>query len=148
MIIDHIRNRKNYYYLGENFKKALDICADATKADFKVEDIAIDGDNAFIRARTVATAPMEKCRIEAHRQYADVHFMLEGEEERGYADIDTLKKTEFDNDDTDFYEGEVDLVTVKEGYFMIVLPQDAHMPCVCTKEPSKANKLIGKIKVN
>ena len=35
MIIDHIRNREKYYYLGEDYKAALDFFANVPSTPFE-----------------------------------------------------------------------------------------------------------------
>lgn len=148
MIIDHIRNRALYYSLGERVQKALDFMASYAAVNPQNEDIVLDGENVFVKVRPMNTKPVEDCSFEAHKKYADIHFAAKGSERIGYADVRILTEKSYDESkDAMALSGSGDLITLNEGYFMIVLPDDAHMPCVCVDKPSELIKLIAKIKL-
>lgn len=148
MIIDHIRNREQYYYLGEDFKKALDFFVTVPNTAFEKADIMIPNSNVMVKARPMDTRPIEQCSFEAHRIYADIHFVAYGIEQIGYADISKLEELNYDEEkDAAALEGKGDLLTLEPGYFMITLPDDAHMPCVCVGEAAPLGKMIAKIKL-
>lgn len=148
MIVDHIRNRQLYYGLGERFKKALDYLAAYEAGAQSDRDEHIEGDDLFVRIRPLVTKPLEQCSIEAHRLYADIHYVAKGVERIGYADVSTLNEVSYDEKaDAALLTGESDLVTLHEGYFMITLADDAHMPCVMADEPGFLEKLIVKVKL-
>lgn len=149
MIVDHIRNRSRYYGLGERFSQALDALAEyKPDGNSGKLDIPVEGDNVYIKVRPTLTRPAEQCAFEAHRDFADIHFVPEGAEKIGYADIKSMKIISYDTE-KDMYalEGEGELITLRGGYFMIAFPDDAHMPCVCAGEPLAISKLIAKVRV-
>lgn len=148
MIVDHIRNREKYYYLGEDYKKALDFFATVSGEPFEKADIAVPNSGVIVKARPMNTKPVEDCRFEAHREYADIHFVAYGKERIGYNDVKNLTEISFDaaKDAVDL-EGEGDLITLLPGYFLIALADDGHMPCVCVGEPAPLGKMIAKIKL-
>ena len=43
--------------------------------------------------------------------------------------------------------GTGDTALLREGWFMITFPQDAHMPCIAPDEPQPLGKMIAKIRV-
>lgn len=148
MIVDHIRNREKYYFLGEGYKAALDFFATVSDAPFEKADIKIANSCVLVKARPMDTKKIADCFFEAHREYADIHFVAYGKERIGYADVNKLKLVEYNAEkDAAFLEGEGDLVTLDKGYFMITLPCDAHMPCVCVEDPAPLGKMIAKIKL-
>ncbi len=148
MIIDHIRNREKYYYLGEDYKAALDFFADVSGDAFDKADISIDNSGVIVKARPMDTKKIEDCSFEAHRKYADIHFVAYGKERIGYSDVKKLELVEYNEEkDAALLTGEGDLITLLAGYFMITLPDDAHMPCVCVGEPAPLGKMIAKIKL-
>lgn len=148
MIVDHIRNREKYYFLGEDYKKALDFFATVTDEPFEKADIKVENSGVTVKARPMKTKKIEDCSFEAHREYADIHFVAYGKEKIGYADVKKLKLVEYNAEkDAALLEGEGDLVTLEKGYFMITLADDAHMPCVCSQEPAPLGKMIAKIKL-
>ena len=148
MIVDHIRNREKYYFLGEDFRKALDFFATVSDAPFEKADIPVPDSGVLVKARPMDTKPVEDCSFEAHRLYADIHFVAYGRERIGYADVKTLRELSYDSDkDAAALEGQGDLITLEKGCFMITLADDAHMPCVCLGEPAPLGKMSAKIKL-
>ena len=149
MIVDHIRNRANYYCLGEGFKKALDYCAGYQKGRTEKADEPIDGDNVFVRIRPMISKLEAECKIEAHKYYADIHYVAAGSEVIGWADTHTLKEISYDEaKDAYLLEGRCDYITLEEGYFMLTLADDAHKPCIAKDGvPGNLEKLCLKIKL-
>ncbi len=147
MIVDHIRNREKYYFLGEAYKTALDYFATVSSGEFDETDIKLDNE-VVIKARPMSTKEIKDCSFEAHRKFADIHFVVYGKEKIGYTDINKLGNAEYNEEsDVAFFEGEGDLITLLPGYFLIALADDVHMPCVCVNEPEKLGKMIAKIKL-
>ena len=148
MITDHIRNREKYYYLGEDYKTALDFFATVSGEPFEKADIAIENSGVMVKARPMETKIKEDCVFEAHRKYADIHFVAYGKEKIGYCDVKRLKLVDYNEEkDAALLEGEGDSITLLPGYFMITLPDDAHMPCICVEKPEPLGKMIAKIKL-
>ena len=148
MITDHIRNRDKYYFLGEDYKLALDYFAALTGEPFEDEDIPIGNGNSSIKARNLMTKTVEDSSFEAHRVFADIHFVVDGKEKIGYTDLKKLEPKTYDKEqDLAFLDGTGDFITLLPGYFLIAFPEDGHMPCVCVDEPEPIAKMIAKIEV-
>lgn len=148
MIIDHISNRAQYYYLGEDFKAALDFFAQLTDGLLEKSDVPVENSGVLVKVRPMNTKPEAECSFEAHREYADIHFLAYGEEQIGYAHTSKLREVSYDAEkDAALLEGTGDKLTLTAGYFMITLPQDAHMPCIAPASPAPIGKMIAKIKV-
>lgn len=148
MIVDHIRNRALYYCLGDDYKAALDFFATVSGEPFEKADIAVPNSGVMVKARPMDSRPVSECKFEAHREYADIHFVAYGREKIGYADVKNLKELCYNAEkDAADLEGEGDAVTLLPGYFMIVLADDAHMPCICVDKPEPLGKMIAKIKL-
>lgn len=111
--------------------------------------IELDGDNLFImnldipQGTDIANQPLEM-----HRQYIDVHILLEGTERIGWKPIEDISvyvqnyNTETDcalsNDKPQFF---VDLIP---GDICIVYPEDPHAPAISN---GRIRKLIGKVRI-
>lgn len=149
MIIDHIRNAKLYYCLGENFKKALDTLVAYKIQSNEVADIEVDKENVKIKVRPYVTKAAAECSFEAHKRYADIHYVAEGSEKMGYTDITKLTNISYDEKrDLQLLSGTGDFITLTKGYFMIAFPDDAHMPCVINENPELCHKLIAKVLID
>lgn len=148
MIVDHVRNRENYYFLGSDFKAALDFFATIKEEPFEKADIRVENSGVTVKARPMQTTELDEWKFEFHKKYADIHFVAYGVEKIGYADVKSLNELSFDADkDVGFLEGKGDLITLKPGYFMITLPDDAHLPCICDEKPAPLGKMIAKVKL-
>ena len=148
MIVDHIRNREKYYFLGADFKAALDFFANISNEPFEKADIAVENSSAIVKVRHMDTKKIEDCNFEAHRKYADIHFVAYGKERIGYCDVKNLNLLEYNEEnDVALLTGNGDLITLLPGYFMITLPEDAHMPGICVEKCEPLGKMIAKIKL-
>lgn len=148
MIIDHISNRGQYEWLGADFKAALDYFAGVHTDHLEKGNISLENADVLIKVRPMDTKPAQQCQFEAHREYADIHFLAYGAEKIGYAHIARMQELSYDaQKDAVVLEGEGDELLLTPGYFMITLPQDAHMPCIAPGEPAPIGKMIAKIKV-
>ena len=93
--------------------------------------------------------PREKARWEAHRKYIDVQYVLSGSEHFGYAPLERLSSVAYD-EAKDFHElkGEGDFLQVPAGTFMVLFPQDAHMPGIAGPGARFTKKIVVKIRLD
>ena len=148
MIFDHISNRHYYYSLGRDFQKALDFFAAVDDTPFEKADILVPDSDILVKARPMMSKPESECSFEAHRDYADIHFVAYGEEKIGTAPLREMRETGYNAEkDLVTVEGTGDTVLLRKGYFIITLPQDAHMPCIAPGECRPLGKMIAKIRM-
>ncbi len=95
------------------------------------------------------TTALAGAQLEAHRQYLDIQYILEGEEVMGWAPVDTLTPVGAFNNDNDYgmYEGDCTPVAVKAGYCYIVYPEDAHAPSKHLDNATNYRKIVVKLAV-
>ena len=110
--------------------------------------IQLSGGNRIL-VQDVTTAPADSKICEAHRQYLDVQYIVEGEEVVGWAPLETLTlEGEFNTTkDKGMYAGDCDFLNIREGYCYVVFPEDAHMPGSHLDKPQKYVKLVVKLEV-
>lgn len=109
----------------------------------------IDGNDLFASIQSYVTR-VSIPSPEAHRQYADIQYMLAGEEYVGVAPLHTLGTPTESHPDRDiwFYQGSTDLLTLSVGQFLILWPGDAHAPCIATNgTPAPARKCVVKVRL-
>ena len=148
MIIDRINNAHLYYSVHPRFKQAFEYIQQIdvnTIADGRHE---IDGDSMYALVQSYNTKLKEQGFWEAHRRYIDLQYVVQGAEGMGYANINHLQQGEYDAK-KDFLPlfGEGDLVTLKSGCFVLLLPEDAHMPGMAVGESAPVKKIVIKIAV-
>ena len=148
MIIDHIKNRAQYYGLGERYRIALDFLAQYDSTAAKKEDIFLDADNVYIKCRPMMSKIKADSSFEAHDHYADIHYVAGGVEEIGYAERSTMKEVAYNAEkDMVTLEGDGQYLQLAEGWFMITQPQDAHRPALApNNESAMLIKLIAKVR--
>ena len=149
MITANIKDAKRYFGVNPNFEKAFEFLKTLNK-DSDTGAFEFDGFKGSIVAFDASdtTPDGEQKPLEAHREYLDIHYVLNGSEAIGYADIDTLEGvTDYDAEgDYILLKGDMYKVYLKAGDFCIVFPEDAHAPTMHAFD-SKAKKAIVKIRV-
>ncbi len=147
MIKDNIKNAALYYGLGERFETALRFLEQyGGKADERADMPVSDG--VMVKCRPYVTKPQSECSFEAHRKFADIHFVVSGSEKIGYAPAGTLRiVSEDESKDMIRLEGSGVNVPLEKGDFMITFPDDAHMPCVENGSPVFCGKLVAKVEL-
>lgn len=94
-----------------------------------------------------ATKPLEGARLEAHRRFLDIQYILEGGEVVGWAPTDALTPEGLFNEEKDvgMYTGESTAITVPAGYCYVVFPEDAHAPGKHLQTPNDYKKIVVKL---
>ncbi|MHB1035641.1 MAG: YhcH/YjgK/YiaL family protein [Pirellulales bacterium] len=153
MILDRLENACLYRRLGARIAAAFDyLCATDFRQllDGRYE---LDGDRLFAMVQRYVTRPPSAAKWEAHRQYVDVQYVVEGVERIGYAPlVDGLPVVEaYDAaKDLAFFDAGGDLVTVRAGSFAIFTPQDLHAPGLAAESsgPAEVRKVVVKCRVD
>ena len=149
MIIDDLQNASQYYGLGPSFERGLRWLADNDLARLPVERYDIAGDTVFAMVQEYDSKPKSEGFWEAHRKYADIQLVVSGAEHMGYAPVPKLAAGDYDAE-RDFLplEGEGLFVDMAAGTFMILLPQDAHMPGMAIDTPVPMKKVVVKVRLD
>lgn len=148
MIIDRINNASLYYTIHPKFKEAFEYIASIDTASIPAGRYEIDGAAMYVLVQEYNTKLKEAGKWEAHRRYIDLQYVVQGEESMGYANIHHLQQGEYDAS-KDFLPlfGEGDEVRLKSGCFVLLFPEDAHMPSMAVGESAPAKKVVLKIAV-
>jgi YhcH/YjgK/YiaL family protein len=148
VVTDHLDRADRYRALAPRIAQALDYVRATTFASLADGKYAIDGDRVFALVQRYTTKPAAQGRWEAHRQYIDLQCVCEGVEQIGYAPLDTLTAEPYDAArDLTWLEGGGDFVTVRAGRFMLLWPDDAHMPGLAAGPAVPVLKAVVKIAV-
>ncbi len=151
MIVDTMKNIGLYFEafpaLEKIEKTVSGIKSGVLPGEGKIE---IDGDKLFCSTSTYMTKSPEGARYEAHKMYADVQIALKGSEIIGWAPLSlcTLAEDLKDGGDIAFYTCNTGSpVLLNEDTFMLLLPEDAHMPCLHNGIPGEITKTVFKVKL-
>ena len=162
MILDTIENTHLYLGLNARFAKAFEILRDNTLSQKEDGKYPVDGENIYYTIQRYTTKPLNEGKLEAHRKYIDIQFLLEGVELLGYAPLKGLTTAEIYNPQKDiaFFNTpkEITKVILEPGLFCILFPDDAHLPgryevspaggpCRQLNGPSEVLKVVIKIRL-
>lgn len=131
--------------------KALDFLRSADWAAIADGRYDIEGDDLYVNVVSGETAPISKRKAERHFRYADVQYMISGEETMGIARFTERLRVTDDWTDRDallFEEVENEtLLRVQAGQFAVFMPFDVHRPgCAAGNgDPQPVRKAIVKV---
>ena len=151
MIIDNIKNLELYSELDKNIYKALLFLKKSSFDKFKDGRYEIDGNNIYATVSRYKTKPIENGKWESHKKYIDVQFIADGKERIGYSNLSVMavKENYIEEKDIQFLEGGGDFFTAGKNTFVILFPQDVHMPGISTNNQlSDVTKVVVKVKAD
>ena len=148
MVIDQIANSHLYYSLNSRIQAAFDYLLQTDLSSLSIGRYEIDEENIYAMLQQYTSKPREQGFWEAHRRYMDLQVVIQGVEQIGYANIGRLTQAEYDGT-KDFLPlfGEGDFLTLQNGNFALLLPQDAHMPGIALGDPAPVKKIVIKISI-
>ncbi len=149
MVIDTLANSSRYESLHPRFKAAFDFLRRPNLASLETGRIELDGSNLFAMVQTYETKPIHEGKLEAHKKYIDIQFVVAGEEFIGYAPLggQSVAKAFDAEKDIGFYDGEAWFTLLRKGMFAVFFPEDAHLPGRHTDKPKRVTKIVLKIAV-
>ena len=149
MILDKLENAELYSRISENLKKGFDFLKNTNLSALEVGKYEIDGKNVFALVSEYDSKVHQDCRLEAHRVYADIQYIVSGREAIGFASLNgqTVTSEYLPEKDIVFFSGETTQLIVEAGMFAVFYPQDVHRPCMQIDGPEKVKKVVVKVKI-
>jgi YhcH/YjgK/YiaL family protein len=149
MIIDKLTNRSLYRIENNGISLALEYLASADLDNTADGRYAIDGDNIFALISTYETKDREGSYLEAHRKHIDVQYVASGSELLGYLSAAGQKiYKEYDGEkDIMFYNEEPSFLEFQKGTFVVLFPNDLHMPGIKNGQSCRVKKVVVKVKM-
>ena len=153
MIIDRLKNAHLYYCLGKRFETGLRFLQDNwdTIPEFENGVHEIDDRDVYLFMRRYDTVKLADAKTEAHRKYADIQILKQGNEIFGYQTLSEVGKRieDYPERDVSYFDAKPEFFTLKNDLFVIVLPEDAHCPdCALNDAPESVIKAVIKVRVN
>lgn len=154
MIFDEAKNLDFYRNLGieGRYAKAVEFLKNTDLKALEPGKYEIDGKDVFANVVEYTTIPWDEAKFEAHENYTDIQYVIEGCETMTYAPVGEMTvKTPYNPEkDVVFFDNSNPglQAVVKAGQYMIFNPWDAHKPKAAAGEPAPIKKVIVKIKEN
>ena len=95
MIFGNITQEKTYAFLPENLKECFAYAKEHDLASYEKGSHPIDGGRLFVNVVEYETTRPENRFWEAHRNYLDVHLMLDGQEQIDLNFIENMEQKRF-----------------------------------------------------
>ncbi len=147
MILDTLSNSAYYENAHPLFAKAFEFLKTADLANLPCDRYDIQGNDLYAMIQEPEGKPQATAKLEAHRKYIDLQFVVSGNEVMGWAPVCGLGHALPFDDAKDFglFEDKAQSwFDVRPGCFAIFFPEDAHAPNVGT---GKHRKVVIKIAI-
>ena len=150
MIYDTLKHRDRYAALSPALARGLKFLAETDFTGMAPGRVEIDGETVYALIQEYGTKPVNDTP-EAHRKYADVQYLIEGEELIGVAPLEDMTEEVEAHPERDiwFYRGPTDQIRIGNGRFAVFFPEDAHAPCIAADQaPRPCRKCVVKVRVD
>ncbi len=152
MILDTILNAKQYQGINSGVDRILEAVTAYTPDNYPVGRITLDGMNLYMNLEEFETHSREDGAAEAHHNYIDVMYIVEGAETIYVKPVEKLQNIRKEYDpERDILVADIDAdataVRLEAGSFVVLFPQDAHGPGCNADIPRKIKKIVGKVRI-
>ena len=107
---------------------------------------------AYVSVQEYTTKARSEAKYEAHKKFIDIQLILSGRELIAVTPIEKMKIKDEYNEAMDVmffqHNDECTDYVLEAGDFLILYPQDVHMPGVCVNERSLVRKIVVKVPVS
>jgi len=149
MIFDKIENAALYESVSPLLKKAFEYLKQTDFSKLEAGKYVVDGDNLFAMVQEYDTKNDADCKLEAHKKYIDVQYVVSGEELIGVRPlINQTPSKEYDaENDYALYDDTCSFIKVSPTQFAVLFPQDLHKPGIKINTSAKVKKVVMKVRV-
>ena len=149
MILDKLENAAMYNCISQNLKKGFEFLTNTDLSTLEVGRYEIEGKDVFALVSEYDSKVHQDCRLEAHRTYADIQYIVSGREAIGFVAYENQEVTVAYNPEKDivFFSGETSPLSMEAGMFAVFFPQDLHRPCMQIDGAEKVKKVVIKVRV-
>lgn len=130
------------------WEKAFDFLKNSNLREMVKGRYEIDGKNLYAIIDEYITKALPGTRLEAHRRYADIQYVISGEEKMGLAPLGSCRETvAYDKEkDICFLESDKEIfIEAKPDRYLVFLPDDAHRPGVMAGTNVHSKKIVIKV---
>ena len=148
MILDCLDNIEAYRGIDPNIYEGLELLRTAVtslpEGRYSTENEAL-----YYMIQAYDTK-LENNTPEVHIKYADIQFIISGQEMIGIGDISEMTSLEEHPDrDLYLYQGSMDYITLSAGKFAVFWPQEPHAPAIAVNgQPETCRKCVVKVRIS
>jgi YhcH/YjgK/YiaL family protein len=134
MILSDKKDMMRYVSLHPRFAAAFAFLAKMDLASAPIESQVIDGKNIYANFSLDKGKMKNDARLEAHKKYIDIQYLIEGTEDIGWKELDHCMEVQNpykEEKDIMYYADAAETwLRLLPGQFAIFFPEDAHAPMV------------------
>ncbi len=148
MVYDYLANAEKYEGLSAGIAAGFAVLQDRDLTVLEPGDYPIFGEDIILKIQSYNTKPVAQARLEAHRRYIDIQYIVSGEEKIAVGALEQAGETLEARPENDiwFYAGSVDdALTVKAGQFMVLFPDETHATGIAVSESIPVRKALVKV---
>lgn len=132
MIYDTLKNIHKYLGIDKNLDTAIEWLKIHSLQQLPLGKTIIDGENVFVNVMQASTRLEHNASYEVHKKYMDLQINLLGGESFSFSNTNCMVDVE---KDVGFCKGEaIANGVLKEEWFVLFFPQEAHMPTLSLKK--------------
>lgn len=151
MVYDRISHLANYQKLLPNLSKLVEYLDTHSAGDLPLGEHRID-DDLILKVKEYIPREKEDARWESHRVFADVQYVVRGHELMGISHKQDMQPMDEYNavSDSIHYDKKHQGIDfpLTEGNFMLLMPDDIHMPSLSDSDGRDAVfKIIAKVRI-
>lgn len=151
MIFDHLDNALLYGALGRRIAVGLALLNEDSVREAAPGKYEVEGGDLFYIVQGYETQPVEAGRLEIHRKYMDIQYIVSGCECIGVAPLEGLvEETPYNGEkDLAFYEYDpaMSRLHLTQGMFAIFWPNEPHMPGRSIDKAETVKKIVVKVRM-
>lgn len=141
IIVDKLNRAENYFNMHPAFEQAFMFLRQNNLSQLATGRHEIDGDLIYCKVQKGPGRKRIDSRLEAHRKYIDIQYVIAGNDEMGWKPASKCKTIDVpydENRDIAYFKDEPESWSqVSAGSFAIFFPEDAHAPLVSENEIHK-----------
>jgi YhcH/YjgK/YiaL family protein len=148
--IDISEFNRQYLLNPGRWDRAFSFLRDTDLAGLEKGRYELEGSDLFVSVDEYVTKNETDTRLEAHRKYADIQYIISGVEKIGIVALYKTNVTVAYNEERDicFLESEhQSLLSASPDRYFIFFPHDAHRPCLKAGENALVKKVVIKVRI-
>jgi len=148
--INVIEFNRQYLLNPERWDRAFSFLREADLRDLEKGRYEIEGSDLFASVDEYVTKDKPDTRLEAHRRYADIQYIISGVEKIGIVALGKTTMTVPYNEEKDICfldSGDERFLSATPERYFIFFPDDAHRPCLKSRENAPVKKVVIKVRI-
>ena len=141
---------RQYLLNPERWNRAFLFLREADLAGLDKGRYELGGSDLFVSVDEYVTRDESDTRLEAHRKYADIQYIISGVEKMGMVALDKTTVTVPYNEEKDICfldSGKENFLLATPDRYFIFFPDDAHRPCLKAGENTAVKKVVIKVRI-